>query len=156
MTADLPDSPAPDSPDPLAVTREFVDAIVWGEHRTVWELLAPSGRRAVLRVAVDRGMDEALSARLRDGTATRGEREDFLTDLVNGLRADLRGNDLDALECHLDPDADAPSSDSARVLLVAPMIDPVALGEPLPVASVDLSRHEDRWRVEELRPRAHR
>ena len=136
---------------PEVVAKGFVDAIAWGEHHRVWELLSEEGRRTVLRVGATRGMDEALVARLRDGTAATAEREEFLSDLVNGLRADLAGNDLDAVEAELDAAAEAVPG-TARVLLVAPL--PPALGLPgLPVAAVELSDEAGEWRVERIIPR---
>lgn len=139
--------------DPVEVAATFVAAVAWGEHSRVWDLLSSEARRVVLRVAVGRGMDEALSARLRDGTAARAERDTFLTDLINGLRADLRGNDLDALAYQPDPDLDQPDPNRARVMLLAPLVS-AALGAPLPVASVELVRDRGQWRVEHLLPRA--
>ncbi|MGH9282835.1 MAG: hypothetical protein ACRD0S_07845 [Acidimicrobiales bacterium] len=129
--------------------QEFIDAIAWGEHRKVWGLLGPDGRRTVLRVAVKNGMDEALAARLRDGTASPGEHEEFLGELMAGLRADLAGNELDTLEYGLD---EAYEGELARVLLTAPV--PPLLGPVgLPVGSVELARHDGEWRVERLTPR---
>jgi hypothetical protein len=129
--------------------RAFIDAIAWGEHRRVWELLGPDGRRTVLRVAVRNGMDEALAARLRDGTASSGETEEFLGELMAGLRADLAGNELDTLEFGID---DAYEGEMARVLLTAPV--PPLLGPVgLPVGSVELVQHDGEWRVERLTPR---
>lgn len=140
--------------DAIDVARAFVEAVAWGEHHAVWELLGPEGRKTVLRVAVARGMDEGLSARVRDDTAARGERDSFLADLVNGLRADLQGSDLDNLQYEPDPASGIDGPDRARVMLVSPLIDPLALGDPLPVASVELVRHQGRWQVEGLKPRA--
>jgi hypothetical protein len=137
----------------LEIAASFVTAIAWGEHVRVWELLSSEARRVVLRVAVGRGMDEALAARLRDGTAARHERETFLTDLINGLRADLRGTDLDALQYQPDPDWEQPDPDRARVMLMAPLVSAL-LGAPLPVASVELIKDRGEWRVEHLLPRA--
>ncbi|MGQ0520271.1 MAG: hypothetical protein ACT4PX_03845 [Actinomycetota bacterium] len=129
--------------------RTFIEAIAWGEHRKVWELLGPEGRKTVLRVAVRNGMDEALSARLRDGTAGASETEEFLAELLNGLRADLAGNDLDNLEYAEDPEFEG---DRVRVLLTAPV--PPLLGPVgLPVGSVELAEHEGAWQVERLTPR---
>ncbi len=136
---------------PEVVAKGFVDAIAWGEHHRVWDLLSAEGRRTVLRVGAARGMDEALVARLRDGTAATAEREEFLSDLVKGLRADLAGNDIDAVEAELDtpPDADP---GTARVMLVAPL--PPVLNLPgLPVAAVELSEEAEEWRVERIIPR---
>ncbi len=135
--------------EPLETTRTFVDAVVWGDHLTVWELLGEEGRSTVLKVAVNHGMDEELAARLRDGTATGGERNEFLLDLVLGLRADFQGNDVDALVYELDPEP--PGPDQARVLFTVPM--PAELGGGLPVGSAELSHNGERWKVERLVPR---
>ena len=141
-----PDGTAPPGPDDTA--RAFVDAVIGGDHRLVWDLLGIEGRTTVLRIAGDRGMDEALVARLRDGTAADSERDEFLGDLVNGLRADLAGNDLDSLQYELDTAPNEPGR--ARVVVHAPL--PVALGGTLPAASVELSSEAGAWRVERLVP----
>ena len=137
---------------PVETTREFVDAVVWGEHRKVWELMGVEARTTVLKVASNRGMDEALVARLRDGTATDAERDEFLVDLVNGLRADLAGNDLDALEYEADAEPLEPGR--ARVVISVPIA--VGLGGNLPVGSVELTTESStkgaEWRVERLVP----
>lgn len=137
---------------PEGVAKAFVDAVAWGEHHIVWDLLSAEGRRVVLRVGAQHGMDDALAARLREGTAARGEREEFLADLISGLRADLAGNDLDALEAEADPAAtDDHQSGTARVILVAPL--PEVLKLPgLPVASVELTDEGGQWRVDRLTP----
>lgn len=138
---------------PADAAREFVDAVVWGEHLKVWDLLGIEARTIVLKVASDRGMDEALVARLRDGTAAAAERDEFLIDLVNGLRADLAGNDLEALE--YEEDAEPPEPGRARVVITVPL--PPGLGGNLPVASVELAKEpstsgEDAWRIERVVP----
>ncbi|MFN2606815.1 MAG: hypothetical protein ABR511_02785 [Acidimicrobiales bacterium] len=133
---------------PEQTARAFVDAVVWGEHRRVWDLLGLEGRTTVLKVAANRGMDEVLVARLRDGTASDAERDEFLTDLVNGLRADLAGNDLDALEYELDAAPAEPGR--SRVVIQAPL-NPL-LGGYLPAASVELSNEAGAWKVERLVP----
>lgn len=131
------------------VARAFVEAIVWGDHRQVWDLMGLEARTTVLKVAANRGMDEALVARLRDGTAADAERDEFLLDLVNGLRADLAGNDFDALEYELD--AERPEPDRARVVVSVPL--PLGLqGDNLPVGSVELATEGTEWRVQRLVP----
>lgn len=65
----------------------------------VWDLLSPVGRLAVLDVATAGGLDVALAARLRENTADAEERSGFLTDLVRGLRVDLREVDPDEVRC---------------------------------------------------------
>ena len=133
---------------PDETARAFVDAVIWGAHTLGWELLGREARTTVLKVAVNRGMDEALAARLRDGTASGPEREEFLADLVNGLRNDLAGNDLDNLEFELDTAPNEPGR--ARVVVQAPL-NPL-LGGYLPAASVDLADEAGRWKVDRLLP----
>jgi hypothetical protein len=138
---------------PLDVAREFVDAVVWGEHLKVWDLMGLEARTTVLKVASDRGMDEALVARLRDGTASDAEREEFLADLINGLRADLAGNDLDALEYEEDQTPQEPGR--ARIVVTVPVA--VGFGGNLPVGSVELATEastsgEAEWRIQRLVP----
>ena len=148
--------PSPDGePRSSAVetARQFVDAVVWGDHLKVWELMGLEARTTVLKVASNRGMDEGLMARLRDGTASVAERDEFLTDLVNGLRADLSGNDLDAIE--YEEDHDAPEPGRARVVISVPVA--VGFGGNLPVGSVELATEsstngEAEWRVERMMP----
>ncbi len=132
----------------LDVARVFVDAVVWGEHRKVWDLMGLEARTTVLKVASDRGMDEGLVARLRDATASDAERDDFLADLITGLRADLAGNDLDALE--YEEDAEAPEPGRARVVVTVPVA--FGFGGNLPVASVELAIEEAEWRIQRLVP----
>lgn len=134
------------SDDALTAARSFVEAVAWGDHTRVWELLGPEGRKTVLRIAVSNGMDDALAARLRDGTAVAAESEQFLGDLVNGLRADLQGNDLDALEYRADP---APEPGRFRVGLALPTHEFLA-PDGLPVGMLELSEEEGTWRVERL------
>jgi len=143
--------PEVDQSAALSTAREFVSAVAWGEHRKVWDLLGAEGRKTVLRVAVNHGMDEALAARLRDGTAAKSESDEFLAQLVNGLRADLQGNDLDALEYSPDP---VPEIGRARVVLVVPL--PLGLadsGSGLPIGSLEMVESGGgEWLVERLLP----
>jgi hypothetical protein len=141
---------AAESPETTA--QNFVNAVAWGEHLRVWELFSDEARETVLRVARNRGMDETLAARLRDDRASASERDLFLADLINGLRADLRGNDLDSV--HFEPHPE-PTDDPqrARVRAMAPVASPL-LGAPLPVASIDLVWERDQWRVVQLIPQA--
>ena len=132
----------------LDTAREFVDAVVWGEHRKMWSLLGLEARTTVLKVASDRGMDEGLVARLRDGTASDAERDEFLGDLITGLRSDLAGNDLDALEYEEDPEPPEPGR--ARVVVMVPVA--MGLGGNLPVGSVELAIEEAEWRIQRLVP----
>jgi hypothetical protein len=141
------------APSALDTARAFVDAVVWGEHLKIWDLMGLEARTTVLKVASNRGMDEGLVARLRDGTASVAERDEFLADLLNGLRADLSGNDLDALE--YEEDAVAPEPGRARVVISVPVA--VGFGGSLPVGSVELATESSttgvtEWRIERLVP----
>ena len=139
---------APAQVDAVATARTFVEAVVWGEHSRVWELFGTEARTAVLQVASKRGMDDSLAARLRDGTASESEREQFLADLINGLRADLVGTNFDILEYELDPVAPGPGQ--ARVVVNVPVAP--LLGAPLPVASVELSMEDGGWKIARMVP----
>jgi len=137
----------------METARAFVDAIIWGEHMKVWDLMGLEARTTVLKVAANRGMDEGLVARLRDATASVAEREEFLADLMSGLRSDLSGNDLDALEYEEDPEPPEPGR--ARVVISVPVA--IGFGGNLPVASVELATEssttgEDEWRIERMVP----
>ena len=134
--------------DPVEVAREFLDAVTWGDHNKVWECFGLEARTAVLKVASNRGMDDGLSARLRDGTASTAERDEFLADLVNGLRSDLAGNDLDSLAFELDPEPQEPGR--ARVMVNCPI--PPPMGGYLPAASVELADEAGEWKVVRLLP----
>jgi hypothetical protein len=136
-----------------AAAAAFVTAVAWGEHLLVWDLFSAEARRLVLRVAVTRGMDEQLAARLRDGTASTTERDIFLADLVNGLRADLRGADLECLQFDPPPGYDRSDPNRTRVVLMTPVVNPL-LGAPLPVATIELVHERGQWRVEHLLPQA--
>ncbi len=138
----------------LDTAKAFIDAIAWGEHRRVWELLGHEGRTTVLRVAATRGMDQGLATRLLDGTASAEEQEEFLGDLLNGLRADLAGNDLDTVKYTVDPEGAGPGK--ARVKLVAALPEPLAVGGHLPVGTVELVDESGDWRVDRLVPQMSR
>lgn len=138
-----------DESGPGESARVFVQAVAWGEHHRVWEMLSTEGRRAVLRVATARGMPEALAARLRDGTADDADRDQFLGDLVNGLRADLQGTDVDALDFEVN---DGLEPGAARVVLVVPVPNPL-LGAGLPAASIELRFEDGGWHVDRMVPR---
>jgi len=135
---------------PDEVARTFVQAVAWGEHHLVWEMLSSEAQRVVMGIATSRGMPEPLAARLRDGTATQAELDQFRGDLVNGFRADLLGVDVDTLEYDVEDAGLEPGT--ARVVLVVPVPDPV-LGSGLPAASLELRQESDDWRVERLVPR---
>ena len=126
----------------------FIDAVVWGEHHKVWDLLGSQGRDEVLEVATKRGMDEGLASRLRTGTGSPSETNEFLADLVNGLRSELAGNDLDNVSFELD--ASASDGQRATVRMHVPLHP--NLGGTLPIGTLELSNDGTGWRVERMIP----
>lgn len=127
--------------------RTFLHAVAWAEHTRVWDMLSATSRTAVLEVAARRGMDPLLEARLRESTAGDDERDSFLTDLLQGLRADLSGIDLDTVRCICDDDT---AGATTTVRLLQDM--PDALGGPLPVGWVELAAEaRNQWSVVRVR-----
>ncbi len=141
-------APALETEKAVQTTASFIDAVVWGDHGKVWALIGDTGRGEVLDVATKRGMDEGLAARLRGDTASPAENNEFLTDLVNGLRAELSGNDLDNITFELDADETGP--ERAAVKMFVPL-HPL-LGGTLPIGTVYLAPEGGEWRVERLIP----
>ncbi len=137
----------------MDVSRSFVHAVAWGEHRTVWELLALEGRKTVLRVALGRGMDDVLASRLREDCAEPDEMDAFLTDLVNGLRADLAGADLDTVG--FEPADVASDAGAVSILLTTSTAPEIARHgvESLPIATLELVVEDSTWRVARIAPR---
>ena len=133
------------SPDEAA--RTFIQAVAWGEHHMVWDMLSSDAQRVVMGIATSRGMPEPLAARLRDGTATQAELDQFRGDLVNGFRADLLAIDIDTLEYDVVDGALEPGT--ARVVLVVPVPDPI-LGSGLPAGSLELTQEGEDWKVDRL------
>lgn len=147
---------------PIETARAFVDAVAWGEHRAVWDLLSTQGRDHVFGVAIGRGMDEEMVAGLRSGTAPPTDEGRFLVDLVNGLRKDLGGVDLIDIELEDGPvttEGDqgtaSPRDDGAGVVtVVQPVADGLAAygAKGLPLAVLDLEQEAGSWRVGRVVP----
>lgn len=79
----------------VEVARRFLEAIVWGRHLTVWELLSPDGKDVVLEAGARRGLDAVQAARIRQGTSEPDELDAFLTGLLHGLRVDFSSVELE-------------------------------------------------------------
>lgn len=139
----------PETASPTETARRFVQAVAWGEHHVVWDMLGTEAHRVVLGIATSRGMPEPLAARLRDGSASEAEIDQFRGDLVNGFRADLLSIDVDTLEYEVDEAVNEPGS--ARVILVIPVPNPI-LGSGLPGGSLELRQEgeDSQWRVDRL------
>ncbi len=139
-------APTPDGA--IKAAEQFIDAVVWGDHNLVWKLIGTDGRQEVLEVATKRGMDEGLATRLATDAGSPAETNEFLADLVNGLRSELSGNDLDRITYELE--ADESGVDRAVVKLHVPL-HPL-LGGTLPIGTLFLVTEGGEWRVSRLVP----
>jgi hypothetical protein len=139
-------SPTPE--EAVAAATEFIEAVVWGEHHKVWSLLGAAGRDEVLEVATKRGMDEGLAGRLRAGTGSESETNEFLADLVNGLRSELAGNDLDHITYEVNA---AALADGKAVVTMHVPLHP-NLGGTLPIGTLEMSTVDGGWHIERLIP----
>lgn len=153
MGAAVNPEPGPADPlpagDPAAVAGALVAAIAWGEHTTVWELLSETGRSVALAVAQANGLDRVAAVRIRDGLANPLELEDFLGQLLGGLRHDLRSVDIG--EIVLGACALAPDGATATIELTVPSLLP-GTGS-WPAGRVVCSRGDSgSWRVDRLEP----
>ena len=83
-----------DTGSPTDVASRFIEAIAWGEHTVVWELLSTVGRATAVSVALTNGLDRVVAARITDGVADPVEFDEFLRQLLHGLRRDLRSVDV--------------------------------------------------------------
>lgn len=135
------------SDGPAEVAGRFLQAIVWGEHVAVWEMLSPAGREAVLAAGERRGLDPLQAQRLRLGTSPHVERDTFLTGLVRGLRVDFANV---AIEETRPVDDGVPLDDgSVEVALECP----ASFGSGgWAAGTVVLSQHRGAWLVDRLAP----
>lgn len=133
--------------DAAAAASRFLDAILWGEHEQVWELLSVAGREHVLEAGGRHGLDPMQAQRLRLGTSPREERDSFLTGLVHGLRVDFASVPLDEVR-----PSGAPvfrSDGSLEIQLECPAsFGPGAWS----AGSVVVSLAEDAWRIDRVHP----
>jgi len=130
-----------------SVADRFIQAIVWGEHVVVWDLLSEAGREHVLEAGARRGLDPLQAQRIRQGTSPQEESDAFLTGLVHGLRVDFAAVPLGDVRAE-DP---APPEDAQSVEVSLHC--PAAFGEAAWAAgSLLLSCVDDTWRVDRVRP----
>lgn len=133
--------------DPVAVADRFIQAIVWGEHVVVWDMLSEAGREHVLEAGSRRGLDPLQAQRIRQGTSPQDEKDSFLTGLVHGLRVDFAAVPLD------DVRAEAPTVAEGADALEVALSSPAAFGEDAWAAgSLLLSHVDDTWLIDRVRP----
>lgn len=129
------------------VARRFLDAIVWGEHLVVWELLSPAGREHVLGAGERRGLDPMQAQRIRLGTSPMEERDAFLSGLVHGLRVDFSLVPIEDVQ----PTAEVVERTDGAVEV--PLECPASFGaDGWSAGTLVLSRHEETWLVDRVHP----
>lgn len=133
--------------DAVSAASRFLDAIVWGEHQEVWDLLSPAGREHVLEAGGRRGLDPLQAQRLRLGTSPLEERDSFLTGLVHGLRIDFASVPLEDVRPTGEP---MPRADgSVQIDLECP----ASFGPGgWSAGSLIVSLVEDAWRIDRVHP----
>ena len=134
--------------------REFIHAIVWAEHTTLWNLLSDDGRAAALSVAVRNGLDRVVAGRIHDDLADPLELQRFLQQLVEGLRRDLRSVELTELTVSDDGRRDDSRHDDGTVAVE--LLTPSQLPgiDAWPAGRLVLSHDPERgWLVDRLEPR---
>lgn len=151
--------------------KRFFFAVSIGDGPAVWEELSQRARAFVLNLAVQQGMDFDLGSRLRSGTATTAEVEEYQSNLTWGIQRDLEGLDLANLVYEASPEEAGPGGTEPsgggqlRVRYAVPLgltlpagrRSDDGLGTPdtpaIPAGSVLLSMEVGAWRVDRLIPR---
>lgn len=132
-----------------AVVQRFLDAVLWAEHLTVWELFSPSAREVALAGAARRGLDSVAAERARQGTWTDNERDRLLGALVRGLCIDLAGANLEDVSVgQVDPLSEGRVLVTLEALATLP--DVMTAGQGWALGRVELSLGPDRWMVERI------
>ncbi len=133
--------------DPVSIAERFVQAIVWGEHVTVWAMMSDAGREHVLEAGNRRGLDPLQAERIRRRTSPRDELDSFLTGLLHGLRVDFSAVPLDDVRATSQPillDHD---------VVEVPLHCPATFGAgQWGAGSIVLSLSGDIWMVDRVKP----
>lgn len=128
----------------------FFDAVRRRDGDALWEAFSEGARAFVLNKAMEQGLDFDLATGLRDGTASEEERARYLANLVEGIRTDLRGVDLDNLTYELSRE---PESDQVRVRYLVEVAAGPDGGHRIPAGSLLVVAEEEGWRVHRVIPR---
>lgn len=138
-----------DEDDPVEAAARFIEAIRWGEHTAVWQILSETGRDVALSVALANGLDRVVAARISDDHADPAERQAFLDQLLRGLRRDLRSIDLAQLQ--VEPVMSIQGDGTAVVQLSCPSAIP-GTGSWAAGRLILSSTSGETWRVDRLQP----
>lgn len=128
----------------------FFGAIADGDPDGLWEAFTEDARAYVLNLAIEQGLDFDVGTAIRDGTARPEDREEYLANLLEGIRHDLRGVDLDNLTYEM---AREPETDKIRLsFMVQVGVGPQG-GHRIPAGSLLMAREGGIWKVDRLIPR---
>lgn len=135
-----------------AAAESFVHAVVWGEHTVLWDLLSDQGRATALAVARRNGLDRVVASRIQDDLADPSELDDFLGQLLEGVRRDLRSVDTNEIRvAEVSMTGTGMGTANAVATLVVPSLLP---GPDWAAGHLDLRCDAGgRWRVDRLEPR---
>lgn len=134
------------------LSRDFLRAVARGDGDAIWSLFSERARAFVVNRALERGMDFDLASRLRSGTATQEEVDEYRGFLAAGLQRDLGDVDVEAVELEAEPEPD--TTDGVRVRYLTRLDFAVGgASQTIPAGSVLLLREGDAWRVDRLVPR---
>jgi hypothetical protein len=140
------------SDEPLKAAERFFQALARDEARWLWDCFGEQARSYVLSLGLERGMDFDLNSRLRQGTATDEEFEEFIGDFLQGVRRDLRGVDIQrlAFESQVEPETTL----RVRVTYLVTLGEPgVGIVTAVPAGSLIMVLEHGDWKIERIVPR---
>lgn len=136
----------------LGAAELFFRTVAAGDARGLWEQFSEAARAYILNLGHERGMDFDLTSRLRSGTASDEEIDDFLGDLLLGIQRDLAGVDFARLAFESKAEPEAPMQVRVNYLVrLGP--DAGDLLTAMPAGSIVFSLEDDDWKIERLIPR---
>ncbi len=135
----------------LAAAEDFFNAVAVGDARRVWDLFSDTAQAYIINIGHERGMDFDLASRLRSGTASEEEVDDFLGDLLAGIQRDLSGIDFSRLAFESRAEPEAPMQVRVNYLVqLGPQVQ--QLQTAIPAGAIVLSLEGDEWKIERLLP----
>lgn len=149
------DRPGTEDPEGArSAAAAFFGAIDAGDARRMWDLMSHGARDFVINRALEAGMDFDLASRLREGNASEAELDEYVDELMEGLRRDLQGVDLSRLVFRVDEEAQLSSPDQLQ-LIYGVRLDIGIEDEQaeLPAGKVTMIREGGDWKLNHLRPR---
>ena len=157
--ANLPEQPEAEeeaveeaSEGALAVAEQFLLTISSGNAREMWDMFSETAQAYIIGLGHERGMDFDLASRLRSGTTSDEELDQFLGDLMLGIQHDLAGLDFSRMAFESKVEPEAPMQVRVNYLVqLGPEIEGIQTA--IPAGSILLSLQNEQWKVERLVPR---